>query len=408
MQTANNSDSPPPRRSRRHEMEQNTNRSLKCFLSDLRSDKVAIGDSLLSENDFSRLYNVPLSVARRVFARLKKSNIIRTVPKKGIFLAANFSHLLEPAEPLAQPAAISTSASASINSLALIAYLDKAHPLAKYNATTEYLHIFESECQRHNIRSRLFNLYPNNIITTEMLNNLRTLQPDGLFFQVTSRLYRYKNLQRVLNLQLPLVSTSEIPKFVNANTVGVNEVQSLFLAVNDLVANGHRNIGMIAFKSDEWWMAERITGFRQGLEFNGMTEKPRQLVTLPFYSDMLEKHPSVESIMTAFKGFVGNYSAIICSASIIAKIILEHAPAAGVAIPEDISVIAYGDELNFRHLDMTAVRKPHAEIVKTAFDLLLAQIRNPKLPVTQIRLPGRLVMRSTCKSIKSPSRDAPN
>jgi LacI family transcriptional regulator len=163
------------------------------------------------------------------------------------------------------------------------------------------------------------------------------------------------------------------------------------LAVEHLIALGHRRIGFIA-----------------GPE-NVHASRDRRAA----YIDVLREHaiPLVDAwqCFAAFTQAAGREAgqrmvslaerptAIFAANDVIALGVLEVAEGLGFHVPEDLSIIGY-DDISYASLpriQLTTVAQPAVEMGQIAADWLLSRIENPDTPPLQRVLRPLLVVRST-------------
>jgi DNA-binding LacI/PurR family transcriptional regulator len=142
---------------------------------------------------------------------------------------------------------------------------------------------------------------------------------------------------------VPLVAVDR-PRLPGHAYVGVEDRVGARLAAEHLLALGHRRFGVLTNGS-----AERLDGYREALEAAGAewTAMPR----------------------LAFGGHDGP-TAVLAATDQLALEAVETAPAAGVRVPEDLSVVGFDDIPGAAWSGLTTVRQPLLEKGEAAGRLL--------------------------------------
>jgi LacI family transcriptional regulator len=171
-----------------------------------------------------------------------------------------------------------------------------------------------------------------------------------------------------------------------APVVAVDDALGIDLATAHLLAHGHRRIAYIGAPIGLSTGRCRLDGFLRALAAAGQAPPEDRIVLGPPYADVgaaaLGRVLAVRPIPTA----------LVVGSPEQAEGVLQEAARRGIAVPQALSVVCYGDrtwyELVFGGL--TAVRLPEEEIARTCIDLLFTQ---PAPRLQDIVLPPELVER---------------
>lgn len=100
-------------------------------------------------------------------------------------------------------------------------------------------------------------------------------------------------------------------------------------------------------------------------------------------------------------------TAVFCLGDRDAAGLLPHLRRLGLAVPDDVAVVAYDDEVaDLGEVPLTAVSPPKSEVGALAAELLLRRIdQGASTPIHQVQLQPRLVIRASCGA--SPSVGQP-
>lgn len=203
------------------------------------------------------------------------------------------------------------------------------------------------------------------------------------------------DIQQVLSgLMVPAVLLDrKLP--VPIDSVCTDHFQGALQATEYLLQLGHRRIALITLSEHALPGRERRRAFQQALAARGLTHNPEWIVGPGFETDhayriaydLLRAHPRPTAIMA------GGFPAIG---------VMRAARSLGIPIPDDLSLISFGDT-DFADLlapPLTVVRWDNREIGKIAAEILLSRIDgNAGTRPTQVVLPSELVVRGSCAGV---------
>ncbi|GAA4235104.1 DNA-binding LacI/PurR family transcriptional regulator [Streptosporangium album] len=90
-------------------------------------------------------------------------------------------------------------------------------------------------------------------------------------------------------------------------------------------------------------------------------------------------------------------TAVVCFGDREAIMVVSAARRVGLAVPEDLAIVAYDDEIaELAEVPLTAVSPPKRHLGRHAAELLLRRLREPDLPRHQVRLRPGIVVRQSC------------
>lgn len=187
----------------------------------------------------------------------------------------------------------------------------------------------------------------------------------------------------------PIVSISEVGPRHATPAVSIDNEGAAQRAVGYLIALGHRHIAHLTGPDGNVLTNERVAGYRRALAETGLDARPDREIVGDF---------GVASGRAAFARFAAltpRPTAIFCANDESAMGFIAAAHAAGVRVPQDVSVAGF-DDIHFAQAfipALTTVRQPRAEMGAAAMGLLLGIIAN-EAPAS-IRLPSQLVVRDS-------------
>ncbi len=197
-------------------------------------------------------------------------------------------------------------------------------------------------------------------------------------------------LAALLDHQDNVVILDEDIPGVGVPKVFVDNENGAYLATRELIRAGHRDIAMIGGPHRLMSVTERFAGFTRALGEAGLAAIPGW-VMLGEYSRNYGR--------TAADVLLAGYprpTASFAGSDDIALGIMESARLHDLALPTDLSIVAF-DDVSFAdlvHPALSTIRQPVADLGRLAVRHLIALIENSKpRPPAETRLPVQLVVR---------------
>lgn len=147
------------------------------------------------------------------------------------------------------------------------------------------------------------------------------------------------------------------------------------LAVEHLIALGHRHIGHVAGPSDNVLTRQRAGGFRDALAEAGLPTVEHWFIQGDF---------TLRSGLAAAERWLAlddRPTAVFCFSDAMACGFISQLNRRGIRVPDDVSVVGFDDIDIAAHLipPLTTIRQPRALIGETAAALLLQLMRLPEM-----------------------------
>jgi len=224
------------------------------------------------------------------------------------------------------------------------------------------------------------------------LNSMVSEKVSGVIIAPTAG--NYKLFDKLIFDKLPLVMIDRLKKPLNIDTVSINNEKGAILAVQRLIQNGHKRIGIINGIKGLSNTEERFEGYKQALTEAGLPVI-KELVTYGYFNeaggrDAAKTLLSLQNPPTAIFS-TNNLMTLGCI-----KEIHNH----NLKIPNDIALIGFDDSIWSEALvsPLTTVRQPGYELGLKAAELLYKRLRNKDSKVVNVVLNPELVVRESCGS----------
>lgn len=227
----------------------------------------------------------------------------------------------------------------------------------------------EAECARLGYSLLIFN--SRNLVDNEIahLRRLENAQVDGILFMTNHPGVPEiaETINRVGNVVLldENVPNAEVPRLYARNHEGGR------LAVERLIAAGHRRIAFVGGDRSLISSAERHAGYAAALAAAGLPVDPALSLFLGYEAS------HGEAAFAALDGLKEPPTAIFVAADVVALGILRAARRAGLSVPRDLSIIGFDDIPNADVINppLTTIRQSAETFGVRGVQLLVALLR---------------------------------
>ncbi|MFD1912420.1 LacI family DNA-binding transcriptional regulator [Halodurantibacterium flavum] len=193
---------------------------------------------------------------------------------------------------------------------------------------------------------------------------------------------------------LPTVMACEWRPGPDLPSVRVDNAGGARMAVEHLVALGHRRIGHLAGPPKNVLTVERLAGFRDAMAAAHLSPRPDWMLAGDF---------TLESGAAAGRRWLAlpdRPTALFCASDEMACGFIGAVQAAGMGVPRDVSVVGFDNIELVAHLTppLTTIRQQRNQIGIEAARLILAELLaepSDRPPPRQVLLPVELILRAS-------------
>jgi LacI family transcriptional regulator len=199
-------------------------------------------------------------------------------------------------------------------------------------------------------------------------------------------------VEELMRKKIPLVLINRTFDGLQADAVTPDDRHGAALAVDHLVALGHRSIAHIAGPLSLSPGKERYRGFIQAMREHGLSV-PDHLVK---FADSFKRGAA----MAAASDLLAQtrcFTAVFAAADMLALDTVDALRAVGLECPDDVSVIGFDDVIYADRFTppLTTIHSPHFEIGQSAGQLLLDQLTTGRDSPRTVVLPTQLMVRGS-------------
>ena len=200
----------------------------------------------------------------------------------------------------------------------------------------------------------------------------------------------------------PLVLVNRRTSGVHGAVV-VDDLRGSRMAVEHLLELGHTRIGYLGLEADTDTAQRRRQGYRDGLVDAGLEPQDGYMEVAP--PTVKGGHDGIDRLLERFEP--DDRPTAVFVASLMSALGVQAALAArGLAIPEDVSVIAFNDHPVAEHLapPLTTVRMPNLAMGKESVRMLLAALDGQPVGDVMIDHDPEIIVRASTAAPTSQSR----
>jgi LacI family transcriptional regulator len=212
---------------------------------------------------------------------------------------------------------------------------------------------------------------------------------DGIIF--TAAHVKSNTVRTLASQRFPVVLVNRSVDGAKCDLVVGDNATGSKAAADHLLELGHKRIGVLLGYPESSTSRDRMAAFSKAIEDGGL-EVDQSLVRVGQY-DYEEAYRQTRQLLDIAR----RPTALFCLNDAMALAALNAARAAGVAVPDDLSIVGFDDirMAAWEAFQLTTVRQPLTEMARASVDLLAERIASPDKAVRKMVFPSLLIRRQT-------------
>lgn len=260
--------------------------------------------------------------------------------------------------------------------------------------------------------------YGNHQQETEIIQSLLSSGVSGIIVQpVQGEIYNPLIVQLILD-SFPIVLLDRKLQGIAAPFVGVDNIALGKEAGQRIIAQGHRNIALLAMTNQySSTISDRIQGFSEACQDSALPSDKKLWLTN--ISQMIHSCKPLLSVEEEYEIMVQllqqhllknpEITAILATEYRVAKAACEAVMRLGKSIPKDISIVGFDNDPGcIQTHAMSHVEQPQVEMGRTACEVLKQRLSASEAAPTQHLLPGQWIQGSSLGPVPNLCEGSPS
>jgi len=220
--------------------------------------------------------------------------------------------------------------------------------------------------------------------TSDLIKLLLDRQVDGLIIALPE--HTEAQVHYLQKINVPFVLIDRYYPTIQTNSVSINNFNAAQKAIQHLIDNGHKRIGVVAYKTSLFHLNERISGAVDLLAENALIGEV----------GINSINQDVIASIDRFLSDPDPVDAIFFTSNLLTISGLKHINSLGIRIPDQIAVVGFDetDAFDLFYAPVSFVKQPLVDLGNASLKLLLSTIEN-KDNIEVVELEAELVIRSS-------------
>ena len=220
--------------------------------------------------------------------------------------------------------------------------------------------------------------------TSDLIKLLLDRQVDGLIIALPE--HTEAQVHYLQKINVPFVLIDRYYPTIQTNSVSINNYNAAQKAIQHLIDNGHKRIGVVAYKTSLFHLNERIRGTVDLLAENALIGEV----------GINSINQDVIASIDRFMSDPDPVDAIFFTSNLLTISGLKHINSLGIRIPDQIAVVGFDetDAFDLFYAPVSFVKQPLVDLGNASLKLLLSTIEN-KDNIEVVELEAELVIRSS-------------
>ncbi|HKL75670.1 MAG TPA: LacI family DNA-binding transcriptional regulator [Halanaerobiales bacterium] len=201
-----------------------------------------------------------------------------------------------------------------------------------------------------------------------------------------------KLISSLKDINCPFVLIGRCPEFTDIPRVDNANIEAAYKMTDFLVKKGSNKIALISGPSDYIVSRDRIKGYKNALEDNGLSFSDELIEYAEFDYD--SGYKATEKLL---KNDLSKVDHIFALDDLLAVSAINCLIDNGYSIPEDIGVVGFNDQPIAKYINpkLTTVKVPIQEMGKKAAEMLIKIINDKSYHGEEIIIPTQIISRQT-------------
>lgn len=227
---------------------------------------------------------------------------------------------------------------------------------------------------------------------SQLIQSMLDRQVDGLI--IASSQKNEDDIERLKSNNVPFVLVDRHYPNIETNYVIIDNDGGTSSAVEQLINQGRKRIGLVTLKPGLEAISKRLVGYSRTMEENELKIEANFIQELDYESIDLVMYQVIKKMFE----FPSSVDGIVFTTHFLAAAGIRELKKLNIRIPIDLAIVSFGQMSAFDLIEppVTSVLLPSDEIGDRAVDILLKNMKGESTGYEKVCLKTNLVVRKSC------------
>lgn len=193
--------------------------------------------------------------------------------------------------------------------------------------------------------------------------------------------------------RIPVVTIGQKPYHIHADHISDDNETAIYKAIQHLIKYGHEKIGLLSENTHPGKLKEQLSGYQRAITESDIDYDEKNIL-------IVQDHSTSEKLIHDFYK-TRKLTAVITGSASLTFSFLKAMKRMGLACPDDLSVIGYGDEKWYDLIDtpFTTIRRDVYRTASLAASRIIEQIERPSTVPEHFSVQTTLIIRKSTQMI---------
>ncbi|HVX28163.1 MAG TPA: LacI family DNA-binding transcriptional regulator [Parafilimonas sp.] len=204
-----------------------------------------------------------------------------------------------------------------------------------------------------------------------------------------------EQIENIIRRGVPVVLMDRFFPGLKVDCVHINNYNASYKAVKQLIKNGRRKIGMLAYDTAQSHMQDRKQGYKAALKENNIRFKKEWLIEASYQHIEKDVAAKLKSLLKPLQ-----VDALFFATNSLAVAGLKEINKLGIKVPDDLAIISFdqSEAFDFFYSPVTYVSQSLTDIGNETVRLILNRLNNKSKKNSDVIVEAKLIVRESCGS----------
>ncbi len=202
-----------------------------------------------------------------------------------------------------------------------------------------------------------------------------------------------QQIENIIKRGVPVVLMDRFFPELKVDCVHINNLNASYKAVKQLIKNGRRKIGMLAYDTAQSHMQDRKQGYKAALKEKNIRFKKEWLIEASYQHIEKDVAAKLKSLLKPLQ-----VDALFFATNSLAVAGLKEINKLGIKVPDDLAIISFdqSEAFDFFYSPVTYVSQSLTDIGNETVRLILNRLNNKSKKNFDVIVEAKLIVRESC------------